>query len=230
MIEKDDEIFVQKLKEQIKNKTFKPVEPNRINTPEWRDPNDVKQYLENLYIEYSFQCMSEKRPDGCHRLANYLENIKGQYKEATDLYKKTCDDFKYPRSCVVYSKNCSLGRGTKQNLLEACRYSFTSCDLGQSEGCLNAGICLLDGVGGLPQNVFESIKYFNKACDDKNSFACMKLFKVYIEGKTNKQNLIERDPVKAYEYTKRACEMDDIFGCLNASLMQRKGILKFRID
>ena len=114
----------------------------------------------------------------------------------------------------------------KQNLLEACRYSFISCDLNQSEGCLNAGVCLLDGVGGFPKNIHESLKYLNKACDDKNSIACMRLFKVFIEGKNEKQNLIEREPQKAFEFTKRACEMDDILGCLNASLMCKKGTYK----
>ena len=57
----------------------------------------------------------------------------------------------------------------------------------------------------------------------KNFYKGMRLFKLYIEGKTAKQTLFERDPLKAFEYTKRACEMNDLFGCLNASLMCRKG-------
>jgi len=96
--------------------------------------------------------------------------------------------------------------------------------LNQTEGCLNAGICLLEGVGGLPVNIKESISYLNRACNEKNSIACMRLFKVYMEGRTKKQNLIDRDASKAFEYTSRACnEMNDILGCLNASLMLRKG-------
>lgn len=67
--------------------------------------------MENLYVEYSFQCLDEKLPDGCHRLANFLENIRSQYKEATDLYKKNCDENKYGRSCLTYAKNKTLGRG-----------------------------------------------------------------------------------------------------------------------
>ncbi len=120
--EKNDEIFIKNLKEKIHSKSQEPIVPERLNTPDWRNPDDVKTYLDTLYIEYSFQCKSEKKPDGCHRLANFYENIRAQYKEATDLYKQTCDDYKYPRFCIVYSKNASLGRGCKQNLLEACRY------------------------------------------------------------------------------------------------------------
>ncbi len=169
----DDETFLRNLREKIQNKSFKPVEPQPLNTLDWRNPEDVKTYLDNLFVEYNFQCMSEKRPDGCHRLANFFENIRAKYKEATAIYKKNCDDYKYARSCSVYAKNCSLGRGIKQNLLEACRYSFIACDLGMADGCLNAGICQMDGVGGLPINVSDAVKYLNRACDEKNPIACI---------------------------------------------------------
>jgi cytochrome c oxidase assembly factor 7 len=186
---------------------------------DWKDENEVKDYLNNLYIEYSFQCLSEKKADGCHRLANFLENIRSQYQEATELYKRNCDDYKYPRSCLVYSKNTALGRGCNKNFLESCRYSFTACDLDMAEGCLNAGICLSEEVGGLSRNANESLKYFNKACDAGNSIACIKLFEIFIRGKYD----IKRDPPKAFEYAKKACEYNDLYGCVNASIMCRKG-------
>lgn len=221
----DDEIFVKNLRQKIESKSFKPTEPQSINTPDWRNPDDVKAYLDNLFVEYNFQCVSEKLPDGCHRLANFLENIRQQYKEATAIYKKNCDDNKHPRSCSVYAKNCSLGRGIKQDLLEACRYSFIACDLGVRDvSCLNAGMCWLNGVGGLPVDVNGAVDYLNRACDEQNPMACIRLFKLYIEGKTPKQTVYERHPAKAFDYARRACEMNDIIGCLNASLMCRKGI------
>ena len=34
------------------------------NTPDWKNEEQVKEYLDNLYTEYSFQCMSERQPDG----------------------------------------------------------------------------------------------------------------------------------------------------------------------
>jgi hypothetical protein len=84
-------------------------DPNR--SIDWRNPEEVKGYLDNLYVEYSFQCLKEKQPEGCHRLANFLENIRAQYKEANDLYKKNCDENKLGRSCYTYAKNKSIGRG-----------------------------------------------------------------------------------------------------------------------
>lgn len=105
-------------------------------------------------------------------------------------------------------------------MLEACTYSFLACDEHKlTEGCLNSGICLSEGVGGATVNVQESVGYFEKACEDKNPYACLKLFKIFIEGTGN----VKRDPVKAFDYTKKACDANDMLGCLNASLMLRKG-------
>lgn len=110
MSDKDDELIeeIRRKVEEAKKRTG-PSAPEK--RPDLRSPEEVKEYLDGLFVEYSYQCMSEKRPDGCHRLANYLENIRKDYKGATDLYKKNCDDSKYARSCFTYSKNVSLGRG-----------------------------------------------------------------------------------------------------------------------
>ena len=86
-------------------------------------------------------------------------------------------------------------------------------------GCLNAGICLKDGVGGLPKNVKDSIGYFEKSCNGKNPIACVSLFKIFLDG----SNDIPKDTYKAFEYTKKACELNDMFGCWNAYLMLKKG-------
>jgi hypothetical protein len=110
----NDEKFIQEIKEKIKEKqTNKIIKKDNSDprTPDLKNPEEVKDYLDNLFVEYSYQCLNEKLPDGCHRLANFLENIKSKYKEATEIYKKNCDEYKYARSCSVYAKNKSLGRG-----------------------------------------------------------------------------------------------------------------------
>jgi TPR repeat protein len=84
---------------------------------------------------------------------------------------------------------------------------------------LNAGICLNDGIGGLPMNKSESLVYFNKSCDGKNPIACLKLFKIYLDG----NDKVAKDLPRAFEYAKKACDLGDILGCLNTSLMLKKG-------
>jgi hypothetical protein len=113
----DDEI-VREIKEKIKSNTAKDFSVDQTaNNLDWKNPEEVKDFLENLYVEYSFQCISEKNPEGCHRLANFMENIRSQFKDATELYKKNCDEYKYPRSCLTYAKNKTLGRGIQLYIL-----------------------------------------------------------------------------------------------------------------
>ncbi|CAF1041726.1 unnamed protein product [Brachionus calyciflorus] len=221
-----DEQVVEKIRQKLsgvneaEDKGVVYAKSQKVGSLDWKNPEEVQDYLENLYVEYSFQCLNEKIPEGCHRLANFFENIRSQYTEATKLYKKNCDDNKYGKSCLTYAKNKSLGRGCKKDLQEACTYSFLACDEYKlTEGCLNSGICLSEGVGGSVVNVKEATRYLNLACDDKNPYACLKLFKIYLEGAGN----VEKNLPKAFEYTKRACDGNDLLGCLNASLMLRKG-------
>ena len=110
-------------------------------------------------------------------------------------------------------------QGCKPNLLDSCQYSFKACDLNLAQGCLNAGVCLNEGLGGLPMNKQESLVYFNKACDDKNPIACNSLFKMYLDGSKE----IPQDKPRALEYAKKACDFEDMFGCWNASLMLKRG-------
>ena len=95
--------------------------------------------------------------------------------------------------------------------MEACKYSFISCDYGVVEGCLNAGVCLSEGVGGLPIDVPESLNYLNKACDANNPIACIKLFNLYIK-ENKKFPDWKRDAEKAFHYTNKACELNDFIG------------------
>jgi len=84
---------------------------------------------------------------------------------------------------------------------------------------LNAGICLKDGIGGLPKNLQDSLTYFEKSCNGNNPVACVTLFKIYLDGSTE----LPKDANKAFECTKRACDLGDMFGCWNAYLMLKKG-------
>jgi len=55
------------------------------NTERWRmsggvaglydlkDEKQAQEYLDRIGIEYRFQCYHENLPEGCHRLADFLE-------------------------------------------------------------------------------------------------------------------------------------------------------------
>lgn len=137
----------------------------------FKDEAEVKQYLDTIGIEYRFGCYSEKKPDGmqifdydqqlihnlqknkcyfsnsvCHLLADYLESIHKDYEKARKVYRSTCDDYGYAKSCLKYGHYTFIGRGksgSKPNPAEALEYYEKGCKLGDSENCLNAGLLLV---------------------------------------------------------------------------------------
>ncbi|CAN8009898.1 unnamed protein product, partial [Ixodes pacificus] len=78
---------------------------------DFQKEEDVQEYIKNLGIEYRFECFKEKKPDGCHRLADYLEAIKKEFDKALDVYRTNCDDNKYGKSCFKYGNYKLIGKG-----------------------------------------------------------------------------------------------------------------------
>ena len=118
-------------------------------------------------------------------------------------------------TCAIESSGC------KKDLLESCRYNIIACDLGVDEGCYNSGICLQEGVGGLPHNNAEALKHYRKSCDLNYPKGCLRLFEWHLRG--NDKLGIKEDKPRALEFAKRACDLNDIAGCVNAAVMLRKG-------
>lgn len=76
-----------------------------------KDENEVKEYIEKLGVEYRFGCYSEKNPEVCHLLGDYLEGVKKDFEKASKVYRSTCDDYGYSKSCLKYGKYAILGKG-----------------------------------------------------------------------------------------------------------------------
>ncbi|KAJ8984103.1 hypothetical protein NQ317_017312 [Molorchus minor] len=122
-----------------------------------KSESEVKDYINNLGIEYRFGCYSEKKPEVCHLLADFLEAIKKDYEKAAKVYRNNCDEYKYGKSCLKYGTYSLLGRGmyisgvkhpdiaantnvTKsdqflvpKNMKRAFEYALEGCNLGRIE-------------------------------------------------------------------------------------------------
>ncbi|XP_029156360.1 uncharacterized protein LOC114929112 [Nylanderia fulva] len=138
-----------------------------------KNEEDVKEFLKNIHIEYQFGCYSEKKPDVCHLLGDYYEAVKTEMEKAAAIYKTTCDQYNYGRSCAKYGDFKAVGKGCKRDIPTAYKYMSKGCELNDEYGCLHAGV-----LGTSKNNVGEKdrstqihtgVKQLQKACDMYNS-------------------------------------------------------------
>jgi len=193
---------------------------DRARSLDWKNYDEVKEYLDNLKIEYSFQCFSEKRPDGCYRLSNFLENVQNKYEEAVELYKMNCDVHKFPRSCYQYAKARLVGRGLSEDAEEAHKYLKIGCELKDSISCFHLGLIELYGEKGVTQDVDNAVRLIEQSCDRNIPDACVEMFSVTYKGSKHEAY---KNPEKAIEFAKKACDLGSFKGCVNASVMYKLG-------
>jgi TPR repeat protein len=214
----EEKRLIQEIEKKIQNADAENTKFNtddRARSLDFKTKEEAQEYLDNLFTEFSFQCYGEKRADGCYRLANYHENISLKYDEAAKIHKYACDKYDYPRSCYHYSNAAMLGRGLKKDSVESFKYNLKSCNLNVGQSCLRSGIMAYYGKE-VTQNRELGVKCLEKACDLKEPDACLQLFQLYFNEGLN-------DPPKALEYSKRACNLGNFAGCVNAHLMYKRG-------
>ncbi|KAJ8686502.1 hypothetical protein QAD02_022296 [Eretmocerus hayati] len=190
----------------------------------FKSEEDVKQFLENLHIEYKFGCYSEHKAEVCHLLGDYHESLKKDFEGAADLYKKNCDNLDYGRSCAKYGGWSLIGKGCKRDYGEAIKYLKRGCELNDYTGCANAGIVSLaskEVQGNDRVNVIKNaIKMLEKACTEKVEKACFFLSGAYNSGI---EGVVEADGISTYKYAMKACEYGNFLACRKVASMHEKG-------
>ncbi|PSN55222.1 Cytochrome c oxidase assembly factor 7 [Blattella germanica] len=189
-----------------------------------KDESQVKEYIDNLGIEYRFGCYKEKKPEVCHLLGDFFESIKKDFKKAGNIYKTNCDDYNYGRSCYRFGSYKLVGKGEqKMDLDEAYNYYSKGCELGISESCLNAGLmCIANGPHAKKVKDYEKgLQHLEKGCDANHPFCCYYIGGLYIPGLAEAN--IKKDMEKARKYSEKACELGNLYACINVSQMYKKG-------
>ncbi|KOX78533.1 Sel1 repeat-containing protein 1 like protein [Melipona quadrifasciata] len=189
----------------------------------FKKEDEVREYLKNLYIEYQFGCLSEKKPEVCHLLGDYYESVKQNFKEAIKLYKKNCDERNYGRSCAKYGDYRIMGTECERDPVEAFKYMEKGCNQNDGRGCLHAGALALseekiDPVRG--NQVMLGMKYLKKACDMEIEKACFYLSGVYLNGI---EGYVPKNMKEAYTLSLKCCELNNPYACANLSIMHKKG-------
>ncbi|KAM9326813.1 cytochrome c oxidase assembly factor 7 [Gastrophryne carolinensis] len=191
---------------------------------DFKNEEEVKEYLQNLGTEYSYQCYRERQPDGCHRLAEYLENIKKNFVATAHLLKSNCEEHAHSESCYKLGAYYITGKGGLPVDLQAAYNCFLkSCNRGGKkslDSCHNVGILLHDGhVNEKKPDPIAARDYYTKACEGDFSASCFNLSTMYLQGSPE----IPQDMSKALHYSERACGLGHIWGCANASRMYKLG-------
>lgn len=208
---------------------------------------DVKDYLEKLGVEYRFGCFSEKKPEVCHLLGDFLESIKKDFEKAAKVYKSNCDDYGYGRSCFKYGNFSFIGKGksgTAGDPLLAYNYYEKGCNLNDADSCLHSGLILVSR--SMPKEIKTDVpkgfKLLTKSCEMNNATACFYLSGMFISGvqlnseishppttasssvpAKSKEFLVEKDMKKAFQFAYKACELKNMYACANLSQMYARG-------
>ncbi|XP_043268643.1 cytochrome c oxidase assembly factor 7 homolog [Venturia canescens] len=190
-----------------------------------KSEEDVKEYLKNLYIEYKFGCLSEKRPEVCHLLGDYEESIKKDIKKAAEIYKTNCDVRSYPRSCAKYGGFALVGKGCEKNLKEGYEYTKKGCELGDAYGCLHAGVVATSdqtvGEKDRMAQITKGMEMLKDSCwKHEMEKGCYWLSGLYIQGI---KGYLEPNLLEAYKVSLKACEGGNPYACANVSQMHARG-------
>ncbi|TNN60564.1 Cytochrome c oxidase assembly factor 7 [Liparis tanakae] len=193
---------------------------------DFKDEKEVKQFLDNLGVEYSFQCHSENDSEGCQRLADYFEGVKKNYESAAQVLKHNCEKNGHGESCYKLGAYHVTGKGGMTKCLQTAYSCFMrSCHTDGKkarDACHNVGLLAHDGrlsEGGAP-DLAVARQYYEKACGAGFAASCFNLSALFIEGNAKG---MPPDMKQAAKYAERACELGHVWGCANASRMYRLG-------
>ena len=189
---------------------------------DWKNEKQAQEYLEQIGIEFRFQCYSEKMTEGCHRLGDYLEGMKQDLQRARKVYKMNCFDPNYGHghSCFTYGQYNLTGKGGIRSIHKAYEAYVKGCDLGYGPSCANAGLLHQEGVlEDEGKDFVKAENFMRRGCDIGDSESCHFLSGYYITGKPG----VAKNMEKAFHYALKACNKYHYAACVNTTVMYRKG-------
>ncbi|XP_036378266.1 cytochrome c oxidase assembly factor 7 [Megalops cyprinoides] len=190
----------------------------------FEDEKEVKQFLDNLGVEYSYQCHREKDPEGCQRLADYLEGVKKNYEATAQVLKHNCEVNGHGESCYKLGAYHVTGKGGVTECLKRAYSCFMrACESGGKksvDACHNVALLAHDGraTDGSPE-AGVARQYYEKACARGFAPSCFNLSALYIQGAPG----VNKDMQLALKFALQACQLGHVWGCANASRMYKMG-------
>ncbi|KAK3089907.1 hypothetical protein FSP39_007561 [Pinctada imbricata] len=181
---------------------------------------EVKKYLDNVLVEYQFQCLQEKLPDGCGRLGDYYFQVRPDLEKSAKLHKENCDKNNYGHSCYRYGSMLLQGLAGKKDIPEGYKYLEKSCEQGIMKSCYNVAV-MTSNPDKQFYDIKKAIELFQRACVNKHERSCLQLVNIFLNG--NKDIAIDKE--KAFHYADYGCnERGSAPLCARLYYMYRRGV------
>ncbi len=166
----------------------------------------------------------------CHHVAEFYSVVKDEHDRAKNVFEKNCHRDKNPYfpSCFNLGKLYLAGRGNvKQDDVKALASFKRACDNGHLQACYHSGVVqylLNDGTGESKTKNEEAqndgIRILEKACVESELDSCYFAGTHYINKKTSDRF---RNPVRAAELLKVACDRNHAPSCFNLAVLYKHG-------
>lgn len=189
-----------------------------------------KPELQQSYmgIEYRYACFSERHPQSCEMLADFLKIARKQKYRSAKVSLYACNGLKYGPSCYEAALNFVLegfGLLNNEDYKRGLEYFDVGCEYGHARSCYRKGQMLVEPKGtfkGVKSDPAKGMETLELACSKGSFDACYEASVHYLTGKTPG---IEANYRKAFLLSKTACE----FGyrrksCHNLAAMYEHGI------
>uniref|UniRef100_H3A7C9 Cytochrome c oxidase assembly factor 7 n=1 Tax=Latimeria chalumnae TaxID=7897 RepID=H3A7C9_LATCH len=189
---------------------------------DFQNEEEVKQFLNNIGIEYSYQCHKEKDPEDCLKRVKLLF-IQKSSDSHIFLIKTNSKKILYSGHYLNFFFPLLISGGIAQDLKAAYDCFLKSCAKGGKksiDACHNVGLLAHDGraLGNKPDPTVAR-DYYTKACNGSFAASCFNLSALYLQGAPG----IPKDMSQALKYSLRACDLGHIWGCANASRIYKLG-------
>ncbi|XP_071952170.1 cytochrome c oxidase assembly factor 7-like [Antedon mediterranea] len=192
-----------------------------MNKVDFNNEDEVKEYLQNLGTEYSYQCYSEKTPEGCFRLGDFFAAIKSDFTKAAEAYTLSCEERGFGKGCNKVAALYIHGKGVEKSTDKAFKYFEKGCSLGNADACHGAGL-LLQQTGLGPNNkkdIPKAVGFLEKSCKQGYVPSCFHLSSIYIQGADG----VNKNMKKAAQLAAKCCDNNHMYACANLSRMYMRG-------
>lgn len=191
-----------------------------MNSYDLKDEKQAKEYLDKIGIEYRFQCYHQNLPDGCHRLASFLDTILRDFEKSRKVFEFNCSQNDYGLSCFKLGLCQMTGKGGEKNIQKAFDSFQKGCENKDGASCHNLALMFQDGKSPDGKKDFKKVEEFLiKGCEYKDFQSCYRLSGLYIKGKEG----VPKNMQQAFKYSMMCCERDNPYACGNISIMYRMG-------